>query len=244
VKASYSLLALFALSTAWATPAAAQTSRDIADARVVYQQANTGAVAEGYRASLKQQTSGFIGGPAFQLGSLRTADGRTLLVPGLRYHAGLHLLEAQDSIDLEASHIWPTGSLRGFDLGEAGDPAAPVRRFRSRLVKEGSGGTRREYVEVLTAIDAGPLLLGWLYAPAEDVPNSKRPLVGTLVAGPGTAGNEPLRPLEPTESAVLRLFGGRSNDVRTFATTQHLDYTRPADIAKMMDHYNRIAVVK
>ncbi|MBF9141560.1 hypothetical protein [Hymenobacter properus] len=244
MKTSFCLSLLFAAAVSGAAPAAAQTSRDVADARVAYQQANTGAVAEGYRASLKQQTSGFVGGPAFQLGYLRTADGRSLLVPGLRYHAGLHLLEAQDSIDLESTHFWPASSLRGFDLGEAGDPAAPVRRFRSRLVKEGSAGTRREYVEVLTAIDAGPLLLAWLYAPADEATTSKRPLVGTLVAGPGTVGTEPLRPLEPTESAVLRLFGSRANDVRTFANTQHLDYTRPADIAKMMDHYNRIAVVK
>ncbi|MDO7850352.1 hypothetical protein [Hymenobacter convexus] len=243
MKTSSYLFAFF-LAIAGAGTAAAQTSRDVADARVAYQQANTGPTAEGYRASLKQQTSGFVGGQGFQLGSLRTADGRTLLVPGLRYHAGLHLLEAQDSIDLEATHLWPAGSLRGFDLGEAGDPAAPLRRFRSRLVKEGSAGTRREYVEVITAIDAGPLLLAWLYTPADATPNSKRPLVGTLLAGPGTVGTEPLRPLEPTESAVLRLFGSRSNDVRSFATAQHLDYTRPADIAKMMDHYNRIAVVK
>lgn len=237
-------LVAICLTVAGVGSVAAQTSRDVAEARVAYQQANTGATAESSRAALKQQTSGFVGGPAFQLGSLRTADGRSLLVPGLRYHAGLHLLEAQDSIDLESTHLWPAGSLRGFDLGEAGDPAAPLRRFRSRLVKEGSGGTRREYVEVITATDASPLLLAWLYAPADDAPTSKRPLVGTLLAGPGTAGNEPLRPLEPTESAVLRLFGGRANDVRTYATAQHLDYTRPADIAKMMDHYNRIAVVK
>jgi hypothetical protein len=97
-------------------------------------------------------------------------------------------------------------------------------------------------VEVLTATDASPLLLAWLYAPAEA--DGKRPLMGTLMAGPGTVGAEPLRPLEPTESAVLRLFGSRAGDVRSFAAAQHLDYTRPADIAKMMDHYNRIAVVK
>jgi len=229
---------------AGASPAAAQTSRDVADARVAYQQANTGTAPRGYRASLRQQNSGFVGGSAFQPGSLRTFDGRSRPVPGLRYHAGLHLLEAQDSIELDSTHFWPAGSLRGFDLGEAGDPASPLRRFRARLVKEGSAGTRREYVEVITAIDAGPLLLAWLYTPADAAPDSKRPLVGTLMAGPGTVGNEPLRPLEPSESAVLRLFGGRSNDVRTFATAQHLDYTRPADIAKMMDHYNRIAVVK
>ncbi|MBJ6108466.1 hypothetical protein JAO73_05560 [Hymenobacter sp. BT523] len=233
------------LLSAFARPVAAQTSRDAAEARVAYQQANTGASARAYRAAMGQQPAGFLGGNAFQPGSLRTFDGRNLLVPGLRYHAGLHLLEAQDSVELDSTHFWPASSLRGFDFGEAGNPDQPLRRFRSRLVKEGSTGTRREFVEVLTAIDAGPQLLAWFYAPAPDAtPNGKHPLVGTLLAGPGTVGTEPLRPLEPSEASVLRLFGARADAVRTFATGQHLDYTRPADIARMMDHYNRIAVVK
>ncbi|MBF9223833.1 hypothetical protein [Hymenobacter ruricola] len=241
--ASY-LIALL-IGAGAAHPAAAQATRDAAEARVAYQQANAGATARSYRATLGQQASGFLGGNAFQPGALRTFDGRTRPVPGLRYHAGLHLLEAQDSVELDSTHFWPVNSLRGFDLGEGGDPASPLRRFRARLVKEGSAGTRREYVEVLTAIDAGPLLLAWLYAPSpEAAPNGKRPLVGLLLAGPGTTGTEPLRPLEPSESSVLRLFGARADAVRTFATGQHLDYTRPADIAKMMDHYNRLAVVK
>ena len=235
---------LLALAVAAATtPAAAQTARDAAEARVAYQQANTGVTARTYRASLGQQPGSFLGGSTFQPGTLRTFDGHNRFVPGLRYHVGLHLLEAQDSVELDSTHFWPVGSLSGFDLGEAGDPAVPVRRFRTRLVKESGVGTRREYVEVLTAIDAGPLLLAWLYTP-EATQNGKQPLVGTLLAGPGTVGPEPLRPFEPTEASVLRLFGNRADAVRTFASSQRLDYTRPADIAKMMDHYNRLAVVK
>ena len=230
---------------AGAQPVAAQATHDLAEARVAYQQANAPAAVRAYRSSVNPQAAGFLGDGTFQPGALRTFDGRSRPVPGLRYHLKQRLLEAQDSIDLDSTHLWPVGSLRGFDLGDPGDPASPLRRFRTRLVKEGSGGTRREFVEVLTTIDAGPLLLAWLYAPAPGTtPNDKRPLMPTLLAGPGTVGPEPLRLLEPSQSSVLRLFGARADAVRTFALSQHLDYTRPADVARMMDFYNRVAVIE
>ena len=211
----------------------------------MYQQANGAASGQALRTSLTQQGTGFLNSGAFQFGSLRTADGRSRPVAGLRYHPGLQVLEAQDSVDLEVTHLWLPGSLRGFDLGEAGDPDVPLRRFRCRLVKEGAGGARREFVEVLTAIDAGPLLLAWFYtAAASPTASGHRPTVATLLAGPGTTGSDPLRFIEPTQADVLRLFGARTATVRAFATAQQLDYTRPADIARMMDYYNRIAVVK
>ncbi|ALW84921.1 hypothetical protein AUC43_07345 [Hymenobacter sedentarius] len=242
MKHSYYLFAVF-LVACW-QPARAQMARDQAEAQRIYQQANNAAAAHTLRASLRQAT-GFLGDGTFQFGTVRTYDGRCRPVPGLRFHAGLQLLETQDSVEIDSTHLWPAGSLRGFDLGEAGDAEMPLRRFRSRTVKEGSAGTRREFVEVLTTIDAGPMLLGWLYTVAPvPTPNGRRPLVATLLAGPGMNGSEPLRPLEPTQAGVLRLFGTRTEEVRTFATTQHLDYTRPADIARMMDYYNRIAVVK
>ena len=243
MKYTYYLFAIFLLC-GW-RPARAQTARDQAEATAMYQQANAGATGQTLRASLGQQTTGFLGDGSFQFGALRTHDGRFRPITGLRYHVGLQLLEAQDSLDLDKTHLWPAGSLRGFDLGEAGDTETPLRRFRCRLVKEGTAGTRREFVEILTAIDAGPLVLGWLYSIAlVPNPNGRRPLVATLLAGPGTIGAEPLRQLEPTQAAVLRLFGARAEDVRMFALGQHLDFTRPADIARMMDHYNRLVVVK
>jgi hypothetical protein len=243
VKHLYSLVVLLLLGC-W-RPAAAQTGREQAEAAALYQQANAGASGQALRTLLSQQTRGFLGDGTFQFGALRTHDGRYRPITGLRYHAGLQLLEAQDSLDIETTHLWPAGSLRGFDLGEAGDPDQPLRRFRCRLVKDGNAAPRREFVEVLTAIDAGPMLLAWLYAVSPTVmPNGRRPLVATLVAGPGVLGAEPLRPLEPTQAAVLRLFGARTENVRSFAAGQNLDYTRPADIARMMDYYNRIAVVK
>lgn len=224
--------------------AAAQSAREQSEALVLYRQANTAATGLERRAALRQELAATAGNGKFQFGTLRTFDGHAIVVPGLRYHAGLRLLEVQDSVSLDSTHLWPAGSLRGFDLGEAGDKTEPLRRFRSRLVKDG-GSPRPEFVEVLTAIDAGPLLLAWLYAPSPiPTANGRRPLAGTLVAGPGTSGSEPLRPLEPTQASVLHLFGSRTKDVRSFAEEQHLDYTRPGDIARMMDHYNRVAVVR
>ena len=237
----------FALALACASgPVQAQTSHDQAEARAIYQQANTDAAAATMRTTLSNQKTGFYGGEAFKPGALRTFDGRYRPVPGLRFHAGLHVLEARDSIDTEITHIWPVGSLRGFDVGEAGGtgPDAP-RRFRPRLVKEGSAGTRRDFVEVLTTVDGGPLLLAWLYSAGADTPAARLSLAPVLLVGPGsTFGTDPLRPIELTQSAVLKLFGARAEAVKSFAATQNLTYDRPADVAHMLDYYNRVAVVK
>jgi hypothetical protein len=226
-----------------ALPAAAQAARELAESRVLYAQANHNPNEAALRAGLAKQASGFFGDGTMQPGALRTFDGRYRPVPGLRFHAGLRLLEAQDSINLDSTHLWPVGSLRGFDLGEPGASVAP-RRFRPRLVKEGSAGTRREFVEVLTAVDAGPLLLAWLYTSGADALAGRLSLAPMLLVGAGNDPAEPLRPIELSQSAVARLFGNRSNDVATYATKQQLKYDQPTDVARMMDYYNRVAVVK
>jgi len=243
VKLLYCLPAI--LLAALGQPALAQASRDQAEARTLYHQANAAPASATTRAALARQSSGFFGDGTFQPGALRTFDGRFRPVAGLRFHAGLHLVEAQDSVDTDSTHLWPVGSLRGFDLGEAGGagPAA-LRRFRPRLVKEGSAGTRREFVEVLTAVDAGPLLLAWLYTSGADAAAGRLSLMPMLLVGPGTAPAEPLRPLDLTQSAVLRLFGGRADAVSAYATLQHLRYDQPTEVARMLDYYNRLAVVK
>ena len=226
-------------------PALAQAAHDQVEARMLYRQANSPSASPTLRTALTQQASGFFGDGKFQPGALRTYDGRYRPVPGLRFHAGLRLLEAQDSIDMDSTHFWPVGSLRGFDLGEAdGTGAAALRRFRPRLVKEGAAGTRREFVEILTTVDAGPLLLAWLYASGADATAGRLSLMPLLLVGPGTDPNEALRPLDLGESVVLRLFGARANELRTFATAQHLRYDQPAEVARMIDHYNRVAVVR
>ena len=243
MKLSYYFLAgvLVALSS----PVRGQAARDQAEARTIFQQANANPASATMRAALVKQGSGFFGGDAFQAGALRTFDGRYRPVPGLRFHAGLHVVEAQDSIELETTHLWPVGSLRGFDLGEAGGKgAAAARRFRPHLVKEGSAGTRRDFVEVLTTVDAGPLLLVWLYASGADATAGRLSLAPLLLVGPGTASSDPLRPLELSQGTVLKLFGARANEVRSFAGGQHLNYDQPADVARMIDYYNRVAVVK
>lgn len=225
------------------TGARAQNSRDLAEARTLYRQTNTGPTTTTLRADLTRKANGFFGDGTFQPGALRTFDGRYRPVPGLRYHAGLHLVEAQDSIDMDSTHLWPVGSLRGFDLGEPGGKgAAAPRRFRPRLVKEGS--TRREFVEVLTAVDAGPLLLAWLYSSGADAAAGRLSLAPLLLVGSGTEPDEPLRPLDLSQTAVLRLFGKRDDDMKKFAEAQHLKYEQPADVARLIDHYNRVAVVK
>ena len=226
-------------------PALAQAAHDQTEARMLYRQANSPSASPALRTALARQASGFFGDGKFQPGALRTYDGRYRPVPGLRFHAGLRLLEAQDSVDTDSTHLWPVGSLRGFDLGESdGTGMAALRRFRPRVVKEGGAGTRREFVEVLTTVDAGPLLLAWLYASGADAVAGRLSLAPLLLVGPGNDPNEPLHPLDLSESAVLRLFGARGNEIRTFATTQHLRYDQPTEVARMIDHYNRVAVVK
>ena len=236
------LLLLLSLG-AGTLPALAQNSHDLVEARMAYAQANHEPEEATLRASMKAQGTGFFGDGSLKPGALRTFDGRYRPVPGLRYHAGMRLLEAQDSINLDSTHLWPVGSLRGFDLGEPGD-ATPPRRFRPRLVKEGSAGQRREFVEVLTAVDAGPLLLAWLYTSGADAVAGRLSMAPLLLVGAGNNPSEPLRPLDPSRGSVQRLFGNRAEAVNAFAITKQLLYDRPDDVARMIDYFNRLAVVK
>ena len=242
-KLFFSLLLAAGYSAAWA-----QAGHPGADpGRGLYREANAPAARLRTRAALGQRPGEFLGGGTYQTGYLRTLDGRRILVLGLRYHVGQRVLQVQDSMQVDSTTYWPLAAVRGFDLGTeddappAGSPgAAPgVRRYRARLVHEGKQGARREAVEVLTSIDSGPLLLAWLPVVAEPAG-----LVQVLVAGPGTTPTEPLRPLDLSESAVLRLCGSRASEVRTFASTRHLRFDQPADVAKLLDYYNRVAVAK
>ena len=237
------LFAIFLLASG--QRANAQAAKEQAEARTIYAQSNRNPTAITLRNSLKTQATGFLGDGTFQLGALRTFDGRYRPVPGLRFHAGLRLLEAQDSINTDSTHLWPVGSLRGFDMGEMGGTGADaLRRFRPRLVKEGSAGTRRDFVEVLTAVDAGPLLLARLYSSGADATAGRLSMAPMLLVGVGNEPMEPLHPITLNQADVLRLFGKRDIEISTFANTQHLQYDQPTDVARMIDHYNRVAVVK
>lgn len=116
-------------------------------------------------------------------------------------------------------------------------PNAPLgkRRFRTRLVRTGHWGTRREPVESLTCTDTGPLVLALLSATATTP--------AQVLAGPGYDQTVPLRPLELTQAAVLRLCGERAAQVRAYAMLYNLHFEQANDVARLLDYYNRIAVI-
>ena len=225
------LLLLLGLSLALA--AQAQGSRAASEAAARYREANAPEAARHLRGELSLHAGEFLNNGTYQVGYLRLLSSHRVLVPGLRYHIGQRLLQVQDSLQPDSTRYWPLAALRGFDLGTLDDDPPVVHRYRTRLVQEGRQPPRPEAVEVLTATDAGPLLLGWLAQVASSGP--------LLVAGPG-AGEEPLHPLELSQAAVLRLCGGRAKDVQLFATTRHLRYDQPADVAQMLNHYNQLTV--
>lgn len=117
-------------------------------------------------------------------------------------------------------------------------PAAPLgrRRFRTRLVRTGHWGARREAVESLTCTDTGALVLALLPATATTP--------AQVLAGPGYDQTVPLRPLELTQAAVLRLCGDRARQVRAYAMLYNLHFEQTDDVARLLDYYNRIAVVQ
>ena len=65
-----------------------------------------------------------------------------------------------------------------------------------------------------------------------------------LLVGAGNDPGEPLRSLEPSRSSVQRLFGNRADAINAYAMTKQLVYDSPADVARMIDYFNRLAVVK
>ena len=217
-------------------PAACAQGSHAAVGAALYREANAPEAARRQRAELSQHLGEFLNDGNYQVGYLRLLSGHRVLVPGLRYHIGQRLLQVQDSLQADSTHYWPLAALRGFDLGTPDDDPPVVHRYRTRLVQEGHQLPRPEAVEVLTATDAGPLLLGWLAQVASSGP--------LLVAGPGASGDEPLHPLELSQAAVLRLCGGRAKAVQLFATTRHLRYDQPADVARLLDHYNQLTVAR
>jgi hypothetical protein len=244
------ILLLTLLAAIGYTTASAQAGHPTADpGRTLYREANAPAASLRLRAATGQHENEYLHKGTYETGYLRLLDGRRVLVIGLRYHVGQRVLQVQDSLQVDSTHYWPLAAVRGFDLGteddapplSAGQGAAvpTVRRYRARLVQEGKQGARREAVEILTSIDSGPLLLAWL--PVVPEPTG---LTQLLVAGPGTGSTEPLRPLELTQAAVLRLCGSRADEVRSFVAARHLRYEQPADVAKMLDYYNRVAVAR
>lgn len=229
------------LALGWGT-AAAQTARDLTDISLeLYQQANSPRALERMRQDLVNAPEAYLVA-IDQPGTLVLASLRRLRVPALKYNVALHLLEARDST---GSHVWPPGSLAGFEVGRGSD----ARRFRSYPVRVGS--TRTEFVEVLTA-DNSPLVLGLLHSyvhqDAELDPvlrTVKRKEVTEIqqvvVAGAGPGPREPLRELPLNQRAIARLFGSRAAEVDAFATKENLRYTDLAQVLRLVEYYNRPA---
>jgi len=116
-------------------------------------------------------------------------------------------------------------------------PEAPLGRrvFRTRLVRTGRWASHPEAVEILTCTYAGPLVLAQFPATAA-TPSQ-------LLAGPGYDPATPLRPLALTQEAVLRLCGDRAPQVRAYAMLYNLHFQQAEEVARLLDYYNRIAVV-
>ncbi len=177
-----------------------------------------------------------------QSGALLLNPVRHVKVTKARYNVALRLLEATDST---GSHVWPPGSLYGFELG---GPGGDVRHFRTHLVRTGS--TRLEFVEKLTLSEAPPVLLAlqhnYLHEDAVLDPvlhtekMAARTVIGQVVlAGPGTDPKAPLRELTLSEKNVLKLFGDKAASVKEYAAKQHLTYVGLEDVLKLVEYYNQ-----
>ncbi|MGI4833040.1 MAG: hypothetical protein ACRYFK_06210 [Janthinobacterium lividum] len=205
--------------------------------QALVQQANTPAARQLTQAAISQQPGAYLNEGQYEVGYLHLLSGRRVLVLGLRYHVGQRVVEVQDSLQADSTTYWPLAALRGFDLGTEDNPAT-LRRYRPRLVQESRQPDRREAVQVLTATDAGPLVLAYLplLLPGTSTPGQ------VLLVGCGYDAPQPLRQLGLKEADVLHLLNERVDKVSAFARTNNLHCCVPQEVAKMLDYYNRLAV--
>jgi hypothetical protein len=184
----------------------------------------------------------------FELGSMRLVGDYQLAAQNQQNQpsqdsAEVQLLEQADDTEAaavrEIRELYPETADLPVSLAlTLRRPAAPLghQRFRTRLVRTGRWSTRREPVESLTCTDTGPLVLALLAA------TSTSP--AQVLAGPGYDKHVALCPLELTQAAVLRLCGERAAQVRAYAMLYNLHFEQLTDVARLLDYYNRIAVVK
>jgi hypothetical protein len=224
----------------------AQTQRDLTEFSMdLYQQANSpDALARLNKALIEAPEAYLVS--VWQPGLLILPDHHQVKVPGMRYNVAVRMLEVQDST---GHHVWPVGSLRGFDLGRG----AAARHFRTLLVRNGS--TRRDFVEVLTTRDDSPIILAvqntYVHQAAEidpvlrTVTRKERNEIGqTVVAGSASTPNEPLRPLALNQRAVGRLFGKYEPQIVAYAAEQSLTFTDLGQVLKMVEYYNRMILAQ
>ncbi|NML66064.1 hypothetical protein HHL22_12695 [Hymenobacter sp. RP-2-7] len=232
-----SLVFLLLLPLSLLTCLAKDRPRAADPSRALVRQANAPAARQLTQAAINQQPGAFLNEGRYEAGYLYLLSGRRVLVPGLRYHVGQRVVEVQDSLQADSTSYWPLAALRGFDLGTENDPATR-RRYRPRLVHESHQLDRREAVQVLTATDAGPLVLAWLplLLPGTASPGQ------LLLAGSGHNADQPLQQLSLNGPDVLHLLNERAQKVQTFARTNNLHCGVPQEVAQMLDYYNRLAV--
>ena len=218
-------------------PAAAQSSRDQAEAHTLYAQANHQPMAAALRAGLTNQSSGFFGDGTLQPGALRTFDGRYRPVPGLRYHAGLRLLEAQDSINTRLDPPLARGQPARLRPGRARQRHAECP---APLPPAPGEGRQRRHSAASSSKCSPPSMPGrccWPGStPAGPMLRGRPPL-----DGPAAAGGRRQRPqrapaphrAEP-EPCSLKLFGkpGRSRATPTPCAKQLSLRSSPTDVAK------------
>lgn len=242
----YLFLAATVLLPLFAQAQTGQNNRDLASynelGAALYLQANTPESLARMRKDLVKAPEAYLISIP-QPGTLVVLPQVRLKVPAMRYNVALRLLEATDST---GSHVWPAGSLYGFEMGKPGE----VRHFRSHLVK--TGNTRMEFVEVLTVdVDKAPPLIlalqhNYLHEDVvldpvlRTVKTPARTVIGQVVlAGPGLDPKIPLRELALSEKNVTKLFGAQAPQVRAYAANQHLSYIDLNDVLKMVEYYNQ-----
>jgi len=175
----------------------------------------------------------------------RLATELQLTIAAVRPQAASSLAEALAPAPPARTEPTPSAGATDFDPETANlpadlaltlrRPAAPLgrRTYRTRLVRTGRWASKSEAVEILTSTYAGPLVLAQLPATAT-TPSQ-------LLAGPGYDRATPLRPLDLTQEAVLRLCGDRAPQVRAYVMLYNLHFEQADEVARLFDYYNRIA---
>ena len=235
---------LSGLLLAWpvlAPVAHAQTARDLTEIGMdLYQRANAPDALERMHKDLINAPEAYVVA-LDQPGTLVLLGRQRIRVPALKYNVALHLVEARDST---GSHVWPPGSLDGFYMGQGTD----TRHFRSYLVR--NGNTKKDFVEVLTAVDNSPIVLGlqhiYIHRDAELDPilrtetrKATTEIGQIIVVGFGAAPMEPMRPLVLNQRSVTRLFGTQAAPVEAYATKEHLGYNDLGQVLHMVEFYNQ-----
>ena len=236
---------LFGLALALlALPARAQAARDLTEIGLdLYQQANAPNALERMRKDLINAPEAYLVAIE-QPGALVLLSKQRVRVPAIKYNVALRLLEVRDST---GSHVWPPGSIDGFYLGQG----SLMRHFRTFVVR--SGSTKTDFVEVLTAVDNAPLVLGvqHLYYHADalldpvlrtETTKVRTEINQVVVAGSGLTPKEPLRPVALSPRNVLRLFGTRAPEMEVYAAQEHLSYTDLGQVLRLVEHYNKMVL--